>query len=863
MSCKDKHCHPYPIEPAPFAPGSCDPHPPCPPRPPRPPMPCGPCPPSQYVGSRYVPIFADPIEWDIHKSYESLTIVTHDGESYTSKCNVGPGIDITNTRYWAKTGAYNAQVEQYKNEVKDLSSQVSGFASDNAEFREKIDQFTKDNAEMKNTVAEDKARVDALAERVATAETEIDGLQATTAQHTTEIADLHAKDEDLQRQITSNDNDIAALQAKDVEHDSRLNGIDTKLKSHDTSIAQNTADIAKNTKNIQDNAVAIAQNAQELADHAEQLKDHEARLTSQHKEITANHQAIERNTSDIASLRADLTEDEAKIEANRDAIAHIQEKDVQQDERLDALEQRATTAEGRLDGLDTKTDATNTALTAEIDRAKAAELANGKLIAKNAKELADHTTEIADLHAKDEDLQRQITSNDNDIAALQAKDVEHDSRLNGIDTKLKSHDTSIAQNTADIAKNTKNIQDNAVAIAQNAQELADHAEQLKDHEARLTSQHKEITANHQAIERNTSDIASLRADLTEDEAKIEANRDAIAHIQEKDVQQDERLDALEQRATTAEGRLDGLDTKTDATNTALTAEIDRAKAAELANGKLIAKNAKELADHEKRITVLEGDNTTNKQEIADIKAKNTAQDTAIQQNRDAISHVAESLTGYVKTETYTAGQAAQNAEIAAVRTAAGQANTKIGNWETDHPGQTISQCATSQENELTEHAGSIAKLEMDKAAQDKRLDALENAHHYANIEEAINHKGYLNIVQCTMPFTFTASTVSEAATLTFEHTATVRVQLPPDTVIDDTKTPPAGNLHVSPQIGYIDRAGTYTTFHDGASWPITKAAYITSVKAVDLLVTPSDPIRFNSQPGSTPLWWKLIGYYNR
>lgn len=338
MSCKDKHCHPYPIEPAPFAPGSCDPHPPCPPRPPRPPMPCAPCPPSQYVGSRYVPIFADPIEWDIHRSYESLTIVTHDGESYTSKCNVAPGVDITNTRYWAKTGAYNAQVEQYKNEVKDLSSQVTGFASDNAEFREKIDQFTKDNAEMKNTVAEDKARVDALAERVATAETEIDGLQATTAQHTTELANLHAKDEDLQRQITSNDNDIAALQAKDVEHDSRLNGIDTKLRSHDATLAQNTADIAKNTKNIQDNAVAIAQNAHELADHAEQLADHEARLTSQHQEITANHQAIERNTSNIASLRADLTEDEAKIESNRDAIAHIQEKDVQQDGRLDALE---------------------------------------------------------------------------------------------------------------------------------------------------------------------------------------------------------------------------------------------------------------------------------------------------------------------------------------------------------------------------------------------------------------------------------------------------------------------------------------------------------------------------------------------
>lgn len=500
MSCNKHDCRPYPVEPAPYAPGGCGPCKPGP-RPGHCPPPPPPCPPSQYIGARYVPKFADPLEWDGAKAYENLIIVTHNNESYTSRCPVPPGIDITNERYWAKTGAYNAQLEQLKEGVADLSSQVTGFASDNAEFRAKIEQYDKDNAEMKNTVAKNDARVDALSERVATAESEIDELQATTAQHTTEIAELHAKDEDLQRQITSNDNDIAALQAKDVEHDSRLNGIDTKLKSHDATLAQNTADIAKNTKNIQDNAAAIAVNAHELADHAEELKDHEARLTAQHKEITDNHTAIERLTSVTDGLRADLTEDEAKIEANRDAIAHIQEKDVQQDGRLDALEKRATGAETRLDGLDTKTDATNTALTAEVDRAKAAELEQGKLIAKNATELATHATE--------------------------------------------------------------------------------------------------------------------------------------------------------------------------------------------------------LADHEGRISALEGDNTTNKADIADLKAKNTQQDTAISGNTDAIAHLREDLSGYVKTEVYTAGQAAQDAII--------------GDWTTDHPGQTVSQCATSQETELAEHAGQIAKLETDKA----------------------------------------------------------------------------------------------------------------------------------------------------
>ena len=43
----------------------------------------------------------------------------------------------------------------------------------------------------------------------------------------------------------------------------------------------------------------------------------------------------------------------------------------------------------------------------------------------------------------------------------------------------------------------------------------------------------------------------------------------------------------------------------------------------------------------------------------------------------------------------------------------------MGDWATAHPGQTISECATSQENELAEHAGQIAKLETDKVAVDE------------------------------------------------------------------------------------------------------------------------------------------------
>ena len=438
----DKNCHPFPIEPAPYAPGGechpCRPDPCCPPRPPRPTPPPPPgCGPSQYVGARYVPKFADPIEWDTERGYESLTIVTYKGESYTSKCPVPPGIDIKNTRYWALTGAYNAQVEEYKNQVKDLSQQVTGFASDNKEFREKITQYEKDNAEMKNSVASTVARVDALAERVDNADAAISDLQAGQAQTVKDIAALEAKDADLQRQITSNDTDISAIQAKDREQDARLSAIETVNDAQAATITQNTQDIARNTENIQDNAASIAVNSKELAKHAEQLKDHAAQLSVLHKEVTDNHTAIERLTSVTDGLRADLTEDEAKIAQNADAIAHIQQKDVEQDGRLDALEGRATTAEGRLDALDTKTDATNTALTAETNRAKAAELANGKLIAANAQELARHSDELSDHERRISALETDNTTNKQDIADIKAKNAAQDTAIAAVDDKVE------------------------------------------------------------------------------------------------------------------------------------------------------------------------------------------------------------------------------------------------------------------------------------------------------------------------------------------------------------------------------------------------------------------------------------------
>lgn len=79
----------------------------------------------QYVGARYVPKIMG--EWNKSLQYEAMSIVTHLGNSFTSKVPVPANIDITNTHYWVNTGNYNAQVEGYRKETENVANDLANF----------------------------------------------------------------------------------------------------------------------------------------------------------------------------------------------------------------------------------------------------------------------------------------------------------------------------------------------------------------------------------------------------------------------------------------------------------------------------------------------------------------------------------------------------------------------------------------------------------------------------------------------------------------------------------------------------------------------------------------------------------------
>lgn len=102
-----------------------------------------------YIGNRYVPIFANPVEWNNLREYEPLTIVTYQGTSYTSRQRVPVGIELSNREYWVVTGNYNHQVEEYRQLVEEYSKEVEEYLSKTNKNTEDINTLKTETTQIK------------------------------------------------------------------------------------------------------------------------------------------------------------------------------------------------------------------------------------------------------------------------------------------------------------------------------------------------------------------------------------------------------------------------------------------------------------------------------------------------------------------------------------------------------------------------------------------------------------------------------------------------------------------------------------------------------------------------------------------
>lgn len=83
---------------------------------------------TEYLG----PVVAPHLEgdWTDTITYSPLSLVLYQGNSYAAMQYVPKGIDIKNNRYWQEVGNYNAQVEQYRQDVFSFDKRITTNTND-------------------------------------------------------------------------------------------------------------------------------------------------------------------------------------------------------------------------------------------------------------------------------------------------------------------------------------------------------------------------------------------------------------------------------------------------------------------------------------------------------------------------------------------------------------------------------------------------------------------------------------------------------------------------------------------------------------------------------------------------------------
>lgn len=95
-----------------------------------------------YIGARYTPKFEG--EWKANKEYAALSVVYYNNKSYVSRKTVPAGTAVTETEFWVESANWNAQVEQYNQNVTQYKGQVDLYNKNVETYTKQVNKFYAD-----------------------------------------------------------------------------------------------------------------------------------------------------------------------------------------------------------------------------------------------------------------------------------------------------------------------------------------------------------------------------------------------------------------------------------------------------------------------------------------------------------------------------------------------------------------------------------------------------------------------------------------------------------------------------------------------------------------------------------------------
>ncbi|MGR3438762.1 TipJ family phage tail tip protein [Salipiger abyssi] len=432
------------------------------------------------------------------------------------------------------------------------------------------------------------------------------------------------------------------------------------------------------------------------------LADAEASIVEE-RTVRATHDAA--LAQDIAQLTADLSDAEAGVSGNADAITEVST--------------RVTNAEGTI-----------TAQASEINNLEATLSVASGAISANGAAISGIDTRVTSVEGSITSQSNEITQLQSGLAAAEGDIVANGDALSGLTTRVTSAEGTITSQGQAITALETDLTSAEGTISSTASALSTLDSRVTNAEGTITSQASDIVTLQSGLSAAEEDIAGNGAAIAGVDTRVTSAEGAITS-------QGQAITSLENDLTTAEGNIAATATGLSNLSTRVTdAEGDissisqslitlQADVSDVANG--VDANEFALASLDTRVTNAEGTITSQASEITQLQSELTAAQNDLTGQASAISNLDSRVTSAEGTIT------SQASEITQLQSGLSSAETGVAGNASAIAG--IDTRVKDTETGLTAQASSLSGLEASVGSVEARVTTIEGA--YVTSTEAV------------------------------------------------------------------------------------------------------------------------------
>lgn len=400
--------------------------------------------------------------------------------------------------------------------------------------------------------------IESLKQKLAASSEKNEELEAKIRNLEEQIAELNRVSEGLRADLEKRGQEIAALQ----DTNAALSTAKTELESVKVALESEKSDLSARLGEAEANGKALdAANAElksanvELAKSNEELKQAKADLTAAQTALTAEKATLE---SEKTALTARLNEAEADGAALKNTNAELAAANA----TLTAEKEELTAANANLVAEKAELAAANAALAAEKADLTAANeaLVAGKSDLESEKAALEHeksalTLRLNEAEANSSALKEEIKSLEESVRQFEARQKELLQELENLKARQNAEEAELQKSTEKESLWQQKEQEYLVRLQETKEELQRKEEALQQKDVVLKEKENLLGEQETVISQNVEKLQAQELKLKEQEQNLLAGKEEMGHMQELFKQQEMSAGLLHQKVQDLDDKL--------------------------------------------------------------------------------------------------------------------------------------------------------------------------------------------------------------------------------------------------------------------------------------------------------------------